>query len=313
MKKLLSVALCLMLLVGIMALTVSAAGNYYVAGVSALCGSNWNPSDANNKMSDPDGDGIYSITYKNVKAGSYEFKVTDGTWDNCWPGSNYQLNLDKDADVTINFNASKNEVTVVSNGLGGAPVFEVKSAGIMGTGIDALGNWGTDLVMNKISDGIYECVVENVPANASMEFKFRLNSDWTHNFGAAADPNVVSGQVCEGVNNGQNIKLTTTEECNITFRLDITAYDPASKLGATYTITVAPVASEEETTAPSEEETTAPSEEETTAPAEGTTEGTTTPVTPDDSNPKDGDTISVFVALLAISAVGIAVIGKKKF
>ena len=44
-----------------------------------------------------------------------------------------------------------------------------------------------------------------------------------------------------------------------------------------------------------------------------TTPENPTPDVPDESNPKSGDTISVFVALMAVSAMGIAVVaGKKK-
>ena len=57
--------------------------NYYVAGVSELCGSFWTADDANNIMTKGE-DGLYTKVYENVAAASYELKVTDGTWTNSW-------------------------------------------------------------------------------------------------------------------------------------------------------------------------------------------------------------------------------------
>lgn len=52
--------------------------DYTVAGDAGLTGVAWDP--AQNPMSDEDGDGIYEITFKDVAAGTYGFKVTNGTW-----------------------------------------------------------------------------------------------------------------------------------------------------------------------------------------------------------------------------------------
>ena len=62
---------------------------YFVAGSAGLCGVEWNPSAAENKLTEVDG--IYTITYTNIPAGTYEFKVTNGSWDQAWG---------KDADST---------------------------------------------------------------------------------------------------------------------------------------------------------------------------------------------------------------------
>lgn len=77
---------------------------YYVAGVAALCGADWNPGAAENKMSD-NGDGTYSITYTGVAAGTYELKVTMGSWASSWgeAGSekNYVLTVDADDSTVV--------------------------------------------------------------------------------------------------------------------------------------------------------------------------------------------------------------------
>ena len=89
--------------------------SYYVAGVSALCGSEWKQNDEANKMTYADG--VFSITYKNVAAGNYSLKVTDGTWENSWGGNgengNFDFEVKEASDVTVEFNASKQQVSIV--------------------------------------------------------------------------------------------------------------------------------------------------------------------------------------------------------
>lgn len=62
--------------------------------------------------------------------------------------------------------------------------------------------------------------------------------------------------------------------------------------------------------APAPIETTAPSE--TTVPSETTTATAAPTVKPGDENQKTGDPITMMVAMMAVSAIGIAVVGKKK-
>ncbi len=93
-------------------------GVYTVAGVEALCGSPWSPGDLSNAMTRT-ADGLYEKVYPNVPAGFYEFKVTDGTWDNSWGlnGENYTFTLDTESHVTITFNADTQEVGLVTEAL----------------------------------------------------------------------------------------------------------------------------------------------------------------------------------------------------
>ena len=63
--------------------TLPAEGTFHVvAGDAGLCnGVNWDPTSALNLMTLGE-DGIYRITYENVPAGTYNFKVTtNGAWD----------------------------------------------------------------------------------------------------------------------------------------------------------------------------------------------------------------------------------------
>lgn len=290
MKKLFAIVLCLAMCLSLMALTASAAETYYVAGNAGLCnGKEWDASAAENAMSDPDGDGIYSITYTNVAAGTYEFKVTDGTWINCWPGSNYKLTLDSACDVTIHFNSATTEITVDAAAQGENKAPTVTFMGIRGENYGDL-SWDTDLVMTEVSAGVYEYTFENVPGSTWPTIKFTANGSWDYNFGCA-DNNVgaASGVVNEAVLNGQNIWFEVAEESNVTVRLDLSAYDYNANNGATFTVTIVPVSAEPQEPATPQE-----------------------PVVPDDTNSKTGDPIAAVFALLAVSAAGIAVAAKKK-
>ena len=94
---------------------------YFVAGQAALCGVDWNPSAEANKMSDADKDGVYTLTYTGVAAGNYEFKVTNGTWDQSWgqanSTANYKLAVtEADTTVEISFDSKNGLISVVLNG-----------------------------------------------------------------------------------------------------------------------------------------------------------------------------------------------------
>lgn len=84
---------------------------YIVAGVSALCGSDWDPTDQNNRMTDEDGDGIYTKLYPEVAPGTYHLKVTVGSWSKSWgdpvSGANYTLEVPQEGlDVVVYFDTA---------------------------------------------------------------------------------------------------------------------------------------------------------------------------------------------------------------
>jgi len=88
---------------------------YIIAGSGAMFGGNWNPANTANKMTFNTDSGLFKKTYTAVPAGSYAFKVTDGTWDNSWGGTgadgNYEFTLSKTADVTITFSEDNKYIT----------------------------------------------------------------------------------------------------------------------------------------------------------------------------------------------------------
>ncbi len=90
---------------------------FYVAGVAGLCGVEWDCAAEANKMALDEESGLYKKVFTNVAAGTYMFKVTDGTWSNTWGGTatdgNYEIVVPKTGDVTIRFNATTKAITVV--------------------------------------------------------------------------------------------------------------------------------------------------------------------------------------------------------
>ena len=100
---------------------VEVVTEYFVAGSAGLCGVEWSPNAAENKLSDTDGDGIYTITYTGVAAGNYEFKVTNGTWDESWGkdggSANFALAVAEDnSTVEIRFDTATMLIEAVVNG-----------------------------------------------------------------------------------------------------------------------------------------------------------------------------------------------------
>lgn len=96
------------------------SGDYYVAGVGALCGAEWDAGNADNKMTKGD-DGIYTKTYSNVAAGKYSIKVTQGDWNKeSWGGNgengNFDFEVPEDGEVIVKFNPETQKVSVVVNG-----------------------------------------------------------------------------------------------------------------------------------------------------------------------------------------------------
>lgn len=105
---------------------------YYVAGTADLCGVGWDPGASQNKMTLKNG--LYTITFKDVPAGTHEFKITDGTWDNSWGdnGGNYILILNAPSEVTITFNADSKAINVTTKATGAVVKVTYHLVGING-------------------------------------------------------------------------------------------------------------------------------------------------------------------------------------
>ena len=165
--------------------------DYYVAGQQALCGVDWSPNAPENKMTDDNKDGIYTISYENVAAGKYQFKVTKGSWDECWggngPDGNYLLELAAVSNVTISFNTADYTISADVEALGEPEVTEPVAATYIVAGIDLLCGtyWDPTDVSNQMfdedGDGIYTITYVDVPAG---EYEFKVtNGSWDESWG----------------------------------------------------------------------------------------------------------------------------------
>ncbi len=174
--------------------TLSDLVPYHVAGTEDLCGSGWDPGDANNRM-DKIGDGLYEKFYMNVPAGTHEFKITDGTWDNNWglDGNNYSFTTDDVKNVVITFNEETKEIvhTIIDI----EPYYVAGTDGLCGVG------WDPGYADNKMSlgaDGLYFKTFKNVQPGLH-ECKV-TDGTWDNNWGL----------------DGNNYSFTTEEAYNVT-------------------------------------------------------------------------------------------------
>ena len=86
--------------------------DYYIAGDESMTGYNWNPSGLG--IEDTDADGVYSHVFTNLAAGTYNFRITDGTWTNTWGWSHLENNDfvelsagDNDNNIKLTLTAAK--------------------------------------------------------------------------------------------------------------------------------------------------------------------------------------------------------------
>lgn len=92
--------------------------NYYVAGSEELCGVAWDP--AANQMENIY-DNVYQITFEVYIPGTYEYKITTGSWATPSYGygdGNYTVVVKNAAFVCITFDADTKEVTCEINEFG---------------------------------------------------------------------------------------------------------------------------------------------------------------------------------------------------
>ena len=181
----------------LVALFVSLAtfADYYVAGTSSLCGSNWSNNDANNKMTLTNG--VYVKSYANVPAGSHEFKITNGTWDNskgAWcvdaststPGytgtDNISFILLSATNITISYNESSDKITLKAEGLDKFGEFTINSYTLCGDFPCFGGDWAPANKANNMTkgnDGIWTKTYENITLEAkTYQYKVAANNNW---------------------------------------------------------------------------------------------------------------------------------------
>ena len=211
---------------------------YRVAGDAALCDSNWDSGDDNNRMTHNPDTGLYEKTFSSVASGDYQLKVVKNgeTWYGTSDDSNFVIRVSAACDVTITFDAETETVGVRGNNVVQKTWMEINGIYVVGNGSEVWLNgesWDPAAEENKmteISSGIYEITYEDVPAGEDYEFKFAANGNWLPLWGGG-------GAEGEAVyNSNQSITFRLRQTSNVTLRLDLTNYNDATKSGAVYSI-----------------------------------------------------------------------------
>ena len=209
-KRLLWLAMALFVSTGLMAQSWYLAGSSTSGDSGWLDGKNWNASGT--AMTD-NGDGTFSYS-TTVQAGTYEFKVTNGTWDTSYGydnvnsiastsgyennGGNIRFNIAAEADITIVFNPSATSITLTSSIPFGQAVITVWT--VVGDEVLCGTNWDVSDTGNDMVEGEY---FEVTADNAGAEISFK----------AVANHNYSIGEYPQG--EGVNATLTLPEETGI--------------------------------------------------------------------------------------------------
>ncbi len=261
-KKSLAVLLAVMMLFSVMAIAVSAADEtpdagttWIIAGTANLCGGDgWDPTDTSNALTKGE-DGIFTKTYTGLAEGTYEFKVTNGSWDEAYGdgANNIVFIVSATTDVTIKFNAETKEVTFEGENASAPATLEIASITAVGTGKNGFLKdieWKQDAAENHMEgkDGVYTITYNDV-LPGSYEVKFAANDAWTDSWGVKKADDTNEYPVNAAVYNGDNIPVVVDAVSNITLTFDASKFDYSTKLGATYDIKIEPTGA---TVAPTE-------------------------------------------------------------
>lgn len=234
----------LLMLVALIATSFSAMAEdiYIVAGSEELCGTVWDGTDHNNKMTD-NGDGTYSKTFTNVAVmNGYQFKVVKNgvEWYGDEADNNITFNVTTACDVTITFNTTTFKSTVTGTGVQ-AYVFNVEKVVAVGNGVGAWLNgaaWDPNADANKmtqVADKVYEIAFDNVPVDEGYMVKFVTNGSWADNFGGFFE---ASGKESDAMYNSANITFNLEKSGTVKLRLDLSKFDYATRTGAKFVVTL---------------------------------------------------------------------------
>lgn len=199
----------LLLLVGVLlggTLTVNAAGPYCVAGSFA----GW--AVPNSVTMDDMGGGLYEATVTIPVVGSYEFKITNCTWDVAFPGDNAWFKTALvDQNVTFMFNENTlndgyfpNTNIVHINNDSNLPVFHAPGS------VQGWVNNNASTQMTEVSPRVYEYTF-TAPTPGTHEFKITGFDNWNVGFN-------INGRAITG---GNLTYTTTLPNQTVTIRLDM--------------------------------------------------------------------------------------------
>lgn len=163
-----------------------------VAGVPALCGTEWDPANEDNDMTSEDGVNFTLVKEKLIlEAGvAYNFKVVaDHSWDEAYPTDNYQLLVTENGEYTVTFKFNKDTKEVGADAVktGDAEIGE-KTWTIAGAEAVLGSSWDPEDTANdmtSLGDGTYMLVKYNVQLEADVEYVYKVlaNHSWGENYG----------------------------------------------------------------------------------------------------------------------------------
>jgi pullulanase-type alpha-1,6-glucosidase len=219
--------------------SVVAPGNYQSeAGCEDTSGNggDWEPACAVTQLTDPDGDGIYTLVIGSIPAGNYEYKIAiDGTWatnygaDGAANGPNIPFEVPVDfAQVTINWDSvTKIAVLTIDESVIGAPAGPAGAApivivppveqpdsvvipGSLQSAAGCPGDWQPDCANTALTfdeaDQVWTGSVD-LPAG-NYEYKVAINGTWDENYGGNADAG------------GANVPLNLDADATVRFYYD---------------------------------------------------------------------------------------------
>ncbi|MCI7084681.1 dockerin type I domain-containing protein, partial [bacterium] len=208
---------------------------YTVAGDAALTGVMWDP--ASNEMTEGtyefDGNAYdFAITFEDVEAGAYGFKVTNGTWDVAYPDGNFTFSTGDTGYVKIYFNSETKEIAVDAQY---PKTWELESIIAVGNGDGTWlngANWDltdTSNLLTEVEPGIWEITYEDIDAYDGYEVKFACNQAWQpYNW------------TIDGVLDGQtNTPIAVPfDNATVTLRIDVNSFDFATGEGSVQTAVI---------------------------------------------------------------------------
>lgn len=220
--------------------SIAAMADYYVAGVSTLCGNEWKQADPENAMTQQP-NGTWTITYTNVAAGIYEFKVTDET---SWYGpavGNWQISTAATSDITLTFDPSNNSIAITGE-VSGEIDFTFTSLTVAGNNING-SEWVPDNASNHMaakSATVYTFAFD-VTEGEEYELKVCVDNSWSLSFGVKTDsPIELNSAIDATKNDGKNVKFTAPQTGVATVTFDFTNFNLTADTGAKLSVSVAP-------------------------------------------------------------------------
>ncbi|MDO4748986.1 MAG: hypothetical protein Q4A12_07425, partial [Eubacteriales bacterium] len=168
MKKLLCVVVAIAMLLSNLAIVASAAETTYTVAGDFLTPA-WTPAENEMTQGTYEYDGAaydYALTAEVAAAGTYNFKVTNGTWDVAYPAANFTFVTTDAGEVTIYFDSATQAIAVAGDIIDNSE-FVVESVTAVGNGDGTWlnnVNWDPAAEVNDLTEiepGVWQIVYEN--------------------------------------------------------------------------------------------------------------------------------------------------------